>query len=138
MEPVTVIDSLAGLGSFLGYFAAAVLLLTLFTLVYSWVTPYSEFRLIKEGKVAPAVSFTGALLGFVLPLASAISHSVALLDMIVWAVVAMIIQIAVFLVLKTLFADLSRKIAEDGLAAAILLGAVSFAAGVLNAACMSY
>ncbi len=138
MESVTVLDSLAGLGSFLGYFAAAVLMLALFSLVYVRVTPYSEFRLIREGKVAPAVSFTGALLGFVAPLASAISHSVALLDMVLWGVVALVIQIVVFLVLRTLFADLSRKIAEDGLAAAILLGGVSFAAGVLNAACMSY
>lgn len=138
MESVTVLDSLAGLGSFLGYFAAAILMLALFSLLYVRVTPYSEFRLIREGKVAPAVSFTGALLGFVVPLASAISHSVALLDMVLWAVVALVIQIVVFLVLRTLFADLSRKIAEDGLAEAILLGGVSFAAGVLNAACMSY
>lgn len=138
MESVTVIDSLAGLGSFLGYFAAAALMLALFTLAYVRVTPYSEFRLIREGKVAPAVSFTGALLGFVVPLASAISHSVALLDMVVWAMVALVIQIVVFLVLRTIFADMGRKIAEDGLAQAILLGGVSFAAGVLNAACMSY
>lgn len=138
MEPVAVVDSLAGLGSFLGYFMAAILLLALFSLVYGRVTPYSEYRLIKVGKVAPAVSFVGALLGFVAPLASAITHSVALLDMIIWALVALVVQIAVFLVLRALFADLCKEIAADSLAAAILLGGVSFAVGILNAACMSY
>jgi len=138
MESLTIMDSLAGLASFLGYFTAAVLLLLLFSLVYGRVTPYSEFRLIKDGKVAPAVSFVGALLGFVSPLASAITHSVALLDMIVWAVIALVVQIGVFLILRLLFADLCREIAADGLSAAILLGGVSFAVGILNAACMSY
>lgn len=138
MEALTIMDSLAGLGNFLGYFTAAVLLLVLFSLVYGRVTPYSEFSLIKAGKVAPAVSFVGALLGFVAPLASAITHSVALLDMIVWALVALVVQIAVFLALRLLFADLCREIAADHLSAAILLGGVSFAVGILNAACMSY
>lgn len=138
MESLTIMDSLAGLGSFTGYFAASVLLLLLFAVIYGSVTPYSEFRLIKEGKVAPAVSFTGAMLGFVAPLASAISNSVALLDMVVWALVALVIQIAVFLVLRLLFGDLCRNIVADQLSAAILLGGVSFAVGILNAACMSY
>ena len=138
MESLTITESLAGLGSFIGYFTAAVLLLALFSLVYGVVTPYSEFRLIKEGKVAPAVSLIGALLGFVAPLSSAITHSVALLDMIIWAVVALVVQIAVFLVLRLIFADLCKQIADDRLSAAILLGGVSFAVGVLNAACMSY
>lgn len=138
MEPVTVTESLAGLGSFLGYFSAAVVLLVIFTLVYSWVTPYREFRLIREGKTAPAVSFIGAMLGFVAPLASVISHSVALLDMLAWAVVALVVQIVVFLVLRLLFAGLCREIAADRLPAAILLGGLSLAVGILNAACMSY
>lgn len=138
MESLTIMDSISGLESFFGYFAASALLLALFALIYGKVTPYSEFSLIKQGKVAPAVSFMGALLGFVVPLASAITHSVALLDMVVWAVVALSIQIAVFLTLRLFFAGLCKEIAADSLSAAILLGGISFAAGILNAACMTY
>jgi putative membrane protein len=138
MESVTIMESLAGLGSFFGYFAAAVLLLALFAAAYGVVTPYDEFRLIKAGKVAPAVSFSGALLGFAAALASAISHSVALADMVVWAVVALLVQIGVFLAMRLLFSDLCRQIAADSLAEAILLGVVSLAVGILNGACMSY
>ena len=39
MGSLTIMDSLAGLGSFLGYFASAVLLLLLFSLIYGMVTP---------------------------------------------------------------------------------------------------
>jgi putative membrane protein len=102
------------------------------------VTPYPEFRLIKEGKIAPAISFTGAMLGFVAPVASAITHSVALIDMLIWACVALVVQIDVFLVLRLTFPDLCREIAADHIAGAILLGGLSLAAGLLNAACMSY
>lgn len=138
MQSLTMMESLAGLGSFLGYLASAVVLLALFCLVYGRVTPYPEFSLIKEGKVAPAVSFSGALLGFVCPLASSISHSVSLPDMVIWALIALVVQIAVFLALRLCFAGLCRDIADDRPAAAILLGGLSLAAGILNAACLSY
>jgi putative membrane protein len=138
MQPLSILESLAGLGSFLSYFTASLLLLLLFCLIYGKVTPYPELQLIREGKVAPAVSFLGALFGFITPLASAISHSVSFADMVIWAMIALIVQIAVFLLIRVLFRDLCRKISEDTLSAAILLGGVSYAAGTLNAACMTY
>ena len=138
MEQLTIAESLSGLGSFIAYFGIAVALLTFFCLIYGWVTPYPEFKLIREGKVAPAISFGGALLGFVIPLASVISHSVALLDMIVWALVALTIQVLVFIGLRLFIGDLAREIADDRPAPAILLAVLSLAAGILNAACMTY
>ncbi|NJD91326.1 MAG: DUF350 domain-containing protein [Geobacter sp.] len=138
MASLTLIESLAGFGSFLGYFATATVLLMLFSLIYGKVTPYPEFNLIKQGKVAPAISFTGAMLGFVAPLASAVSHSIAILDMIVWAVIALTVQIGVFIALRLLFSSLCNAIADDSIAAAILLGGLSFSIGILNAACMTY
>src|SRR5690349_2006722 len=113
MHTQSLLESLAKLDLFLAHFAASVVLLILFSLVYVRVTPYPEFRLIKEGKVAPAISFSGALLGFTIPLASAIAHSVSLLDMVVWAVIALVVQIVVFLVLRTCFGGISQAIAND-------------------------
>ncbi|HEY6837780.1 MAG TPA: DUF350 domain-containing protein [Geobacteraceae bacterium] len=138
MESVTVLESLGGLTSFFLHFVAAGVLVALFTLIYVRVTPYPEFRLIREGKVAPAISFSGALLGFVIALAGAIVSSVSFVDMVVWAVIALVVQIVVFLVLKAVFADLSRDIAENMPAPAILLGALSLAAGILTAASLTY
>ena len=74
MQP-SMLESLSGLYAFLGYFAASAALLVLFCAVYLRVTPYPELRLVREGKTAPAVSFGGAVLGFVVPLAGAIAHT---------------------------------------------------------------
>lgn len=133
------IQSLAGLPSFLFYFATAMGLLALFLVVYVLITPYREFTLIREGNVAAAASLSGAMLGFVLPLASAIAHSVGLLDMVIWGMIALLIQILVYLVARfLLFPDLSRDIPAGRVATGVFLGALSVAIGILNAACMSY
>ncbi len=138
MNGVTITESLGGVDGFLLHFLASVVLVALFSALYVRITPYAEFRLIREGKVAPAVSFSGALLGFVIPLASAITQSVSFLDMLVWSVVALVVQMLVFLGLRICFSGLCKEIAADDLAPAILLGVLSLAAGILNAACMTY
>ncbi|QEM69934.1 DUF350 domain-containing protein [Geobacter sp. FeAm09] len=138
MDTVTMAESLGGLNGFLLHFLAAVVLVALFSALYVWITPYAEFRLIREGKVAPAISFGGALLGFVIPLAGAISESVSFLDMLVWSVVALVVQVLVFLALRSCCAGLCRGIADDQRAPAILLAVLSVAAGILSAACMTY
>ena len=138
MASVTVVESLAGLTDFLLHFVAAVVIMALFTAIYVRVTPYAEFALIKEGKTAPAVSLSGALLGFVIPLASAIISSVSLLDMVLWAGVALMVQILVYLLLKTFMSDLPADITADRIAPALLLATLSLATGILSAACMVF
>lgn len=136
MNPVTM--SLEGVNDFLLHFLASLVLVLIFSALYVRITPFPEFKLIREGKVAPALTFTGALLGFVIPLASAISHSTSLVDMLVWAVVALMVQVTVFLGIRACFSGLCQGIADNELAPAILLGALSLCAGVLNAACLTY
>ncbi len=130
--------SLAGLGSFLGYFGLAVLFVVIYLAVYVRVTPYREFALIREGNTAAAASVSGSLLGFVLPLASAVIHSVNPWDMAIWAVIALVVQIGVYLVVRALMPGIVRHIPEGRVGAGVILGAVSLAAGILNAACMTY
>jgi putative membrane protein len=60
----TALSSLAGIPSFLAYFALAVLLLVLFIRIYTWVTPHDEFGLIRANNPAAAIAFAGALIGF--------------------------------------------------------------------------
>jgi uncharacterized membrane protein YjfL (UPF0719 family) len=74
--------------------------------------PYREIALIREGNAAAAASLSGAILGFVLPLASAITHSVSLLDMAVWGLIALVVQLLVYGVAARflLLPDLGRDI----------------------------
>lgn len=133
-----ILDSLVGLPNFLLYLGGALGFLALFCWLYALVTPYAEFRLIRQGKVAPAISLSGAVLGFVIPLASAVSHSVGFVDMLLWATVALLVQIGVFLVVQKLIPDLSEQMAQDQPASAVLLAALALGVGVVNAACMTY
>ncbi len=134
----TMLESTQGLFDFFKYFVASLGFLMVFCAIYCKVTPYDELKLVREGKVAPAISFGGAFIGFILPLHSAITNSVGFLDMLIWAVIAMVVQIFVFSMVRMFFKDLVREIENDHTAAATLLAFFSVAIGLLNAASMTY
>ena len=130
--------SLSGLDDFLLYFALSIVFVVLYLALYVRATPYREFALIRAGNAAAAASLSGSLLGFVLPLASAVIHSVNPWDMALWAVIALAVQIVVYVVVRLILPELSRHIPEGKVGAGVFLGSVSLAAGILNAACMTY
>jgi putative membrane protein len=130
-------QSLAGLLPFLEYFGTAIGLLFAFAFLYTRVTPHDELALIRQGKAAAAVALGGSLLGFVLPEAFAIVHAVTLLDFVIWAVIALIVQMAAFFLVRLFVPDLSRRIESDEMATALLVAVVSLAVGTINAACMT-
>ena len=128
----------AGALSFLLAFAAAGLFTVTFKILYQWVTPYHERTLIRAGNTAAAISLGGALIGYVLPLASALSHTVSLMEFAAWALLAGIIQIVVFVIVSRLaFKNLAERIDKGEIAAAIYLASISICVGLLNAACMT-
>jgi putative membrane protein len=131
-------QSLSGLPSFLEYFTLGLVLLGVFLVLYGWATPYDERALIREGNVAAAISLGGAIVGFVLPLGSAIAHSVGVVDMVVWGVIALVVQVAVFAVVNRAVPHFAEAIRAGKTAAATLLAALAVGVGLLNAACMTY
>jgi putative membrane protein len=136
MEIISV--SIRGIDEFLIYLAASLALLTLFITIYIWITPYHEFALIRQGNVAAAASLSGTILGFAIPLAHAVAQSVNLAEMALWGVIALVVQLLVFFVVTRVIPDIARDIPEGKIAPGILLGALSLATGILNAACMTY
>ena len=80
----------------------------------------------------------GALLGYVIPLASALTHTSSLPEFVAWAVLAGAIQIATFwLVRRIALPDVSERIARGEMSTALYLLSISLVVGVLNAACMT-
>jgi putative membrane protein len=69
---------------------------------------------------------------------SAIAHAGNILDCLIWSLIALLVQVAVYYIVKIPIPNLSAKIAAGELAAAIWLGLSSLAAGALNAAAMIY
>lgn len=130
--------SISGMPDFLIYLGLALILTSVYGVLYGLVTAHNELRLIRENNTAAAIAFSGSLLGFVIPLASAIAHSVSLGDCLIWGVVALVVQVLTYFVLRLGIDRLSDRIADGEIGAGTWLGAGSLAAGILNAACMTY
>ncbi len=132
--------SLENLGSFALYLGLSILFLIIFKFVYIRVTPYDEWKLLKEeNNIAAAITLSGAFIGYSLAIASAAKNSVNLLDFGIWAVVALVAQILAFFIMRFGFMPkLVERIQNNEIPAGIVMGSMSIAIGILNAACMTY
>ena len=128
---------LANLSEFLLFFVAAAALTLIFVVFYTRVTRHNELSLIKKNSTAAALAFSGSLIGFALPLASTMVNSVTVVEMVLWGLVALIVQILVYLVIRLPMPRISERIEADEVAAGIWLGSCSIVAGILNAAAMT-
>ncbi len=126
-----------GIFAFLEYFVLSAIALIVYMAIYLRLTPYHEFKEIAAGNQAAAWSLSGSMLAYALPLAMAVSQSVSLGDFLVWAGLALGVQLVVLLVVGLLLPF--RKLIEAGNAGAgQFLAAAHLAGGLLNAAAMSY
>lgn len=132
-----IFESLATLPSFGVYLGLSLALTALFLLLYTLITPYNEIRLIRQGQSAPALSLGGAILGFIIPLTSVIRNCVSPMDLIVWGIIALVVQLLAFLLVRLLIPGLIAGITEGKNAHGIFLGAVSVAMGLLSGACIT-
>ncbi len=129
--------SLSELPWFVAYMATAVVLTLIYLVIYMWVTPHPEIKLIRENNLAASLAFAGSLVGFSLPLASAIANSGALVDTVIWGLIAIVVQIAVFYLVRLPIPKISERIENGETASGLWLGAASLAGGILNAASMT-
>ena len=129
---------LATLPNFLAYLGAAIALLVAFVAIYLYVTPYDEIRLIRANNTAAAISLSGAVLGFAMPIANVIAHSDTLLDLAFWGMVAGVVQLLAWGVARVALPTLQEDIAAGRAAPATFVAALSLTVGLINAACMTY
>jgi putative membrane protein len=134
----TVSTSIVGLPLFLAYLGTAAVLTGIYIVVYMWVTPHAEIKLIRENNLAAAVAFAGSLIGFSLPLANTIAGSVSLVDCAIWGLIALVVQILIYFIARIPMPKMSARIEKGEMASGVWLGSASLSGGLLNAACMSY
>ncbi|MGB8956054.1 MAG: DUF350 domain-containing protein [Tumebacillaceae bacterium] len=136
--------------NFLLYLVVTLPLLGFGIWVFAITTPYKEFALIRDGantddlaKVnaakAAAHDIGGKIIGLAIVLTSAIYHSLGLLDLVVWGVLGIIFQVAVFYLfeLVTPFKVIS-EIPKGNVSVGIFTSRLSLATGLLMAALISY
>ena len=127
----------SGLPVLLGQLAVTLLLLGVGTVVYMWVTPFNEPRLIREGSVAAGIMVLGTLIALSLPLAATLASSLVVLDVLVWGLVALAIQLLAFVLASRLMGDLRRMIEAGNVAAALVVVGIQLAVAILNAGAMA-
>jgi len=131
-------QALSKLPDFALFFSVSLGLVGIYLLIYTLATSHNEFGLIRQNNIAAALSLGLSLTGFALPLSSAVVHANTIPDLLVWGIVAIVVQLIVYALVRVVLPNLSARIAAGELAAALFLGAASLAAGVINAAAMSF
>jgi putative membrane protein len=128
---------LPAIGNYLLYLSLSSALILVFLLVYTYVTPFDEFLLIRQGNGAAALSLSGALIGFSLTIASCIIHTADYQQFLGWAAGAMLVQVLVYFAASKLLHMSKDQIESGNVAFGGLLGAISLSIGAINAACIS-
>lgn len=128
--------SAKGIGPFVLYLVLMVAFVALHLAVYMKATAHDELRLIREGNLSAALSTAGAMLGLAVPLTSVISMTGFLLETVMWAVVALLVQLGAYFAARLVVKDLSLRIDRGEVSAGLWVAGVSLTAGLLQAVCM--
>jgi putative membrane protein len=117
-------------------FVICIVLLAVGVAVYTRVTPFHERQLLREGNVAASTVFSGAVVALTIPLAALLATSAAILDIVVWGIVAVLLQLVTVLIASHLMRGMRGMIEEGKVAAALPIVAAQLAIALLNAAAM--
>jgi len=111
----------AGFPDFIIQLAVALGLFVASLVIYVLMTPHKELDLIRAGNPSAALAFGGVIVGLAIPLGACLAHSFGLIDLTIWAVVTLLLQIIAFRFADIFLRHLPRRIAEGDVAAAIFL-----------------
>jgi putative membrane protein len=126
----------SGLPLLLLHFGTAVAILIAGAMTYRLVTPFRERTLIAQGNRSAGLVLSGAIISLAIPLAATLATSQVWLDILLWGMVAVLIQLLAFMVFTLFFRGLRTAIDQDNVAVALVLVGVQLAIGLLNAGTM--
>lgn len=105
--------------------------------LYVSMAPYHEMEQIREGNVAAAVVLSGQTLGLSIPLAMMLATSVSVPDIVLWGIIAIILQFVAIAAVRLSIHHLPSLIKSGHIAPALVLACAQVVAGILNAAALS-
>jgi putative membrane protein len=135
--PSTIAGALGtGLPVLLLQFVVCLVLLIVGVAIYTAVTPFRERELLREGNVAAATVLSGAVVALAIPLAALLATTRTVLDILVWGIVAILLQLVTVVIVCHVMKGLHLRIDDGSLAAALPIAAAQLAIALLNAAGM--
>ncbi|MBP2233226.1 putative membrane protein [Azospirillum agricola] len=126
-----------GLPVLLGQLAVTLALLVVGVAVYTRITPYDERRLVADGNAAGGLTLAGSIVALAIPLAATLATSTVILDIALWGLVALILQLVAFAAATLLIRDLRGQIEAGNIASATALVGIQIGVAVINAAAMA-
>jgi putative membrane protein len=104
---------------------------------YVLLTPHKEIALIREGNTAAAVSLGGVLVGLAMPLAVSLRASTTVIDVALWGVATVVVQLLIFRLVDLVLHGLPRRIQDGEMAAAAMLVGAKIATALILAAAVA-
>jgi len=127
--------------NFASYLGVALLLLLIGIVLFMVSTPkLKEMKLIAANNVSASLVLGGKVIGLAIVLGAAAEYSISLVDMAIWGLIGIVVQIIVFILaeLVTVRFSIRQAIEEDNKAVGALLFSLSIAIGWIVAKCLSY
>lgn len=119
-------DFIIQLGIALGLFVASLF-------IYTLMTPHKELALIRAGNPSASLAYGGVIVGIAIPLGSCLAHSFGVIDLLIWGVVTLLIQLLAFRFADIFLRGLPRRIAEGDVAAAVFLMSIKIGLALIMA-----
>ena len=127
----------AGFPVFLLHAGVTVAILFVAAAIYILLTPHKEITLIREGNSAAVLSLAGVLIGLAIPLSASLKASTNVLEIGLWGVVTVVVQLLVFRLVDMILRGLPKRIQEGEISAAALLVGAKIATALIIAAARS-
>jgi len=121
---------------FILWYGSAGLLLLVAASIYVLLTPWKELALVRNGNGAAGLALAGAIVGLAIPIASCLASSVSLLDLLLWGVVSLLLQLLAYRAIDAILRDIPQRIKNDEAGAAIVLISVKLSVAMLLAAAL--
>ena len=118
-------------------FVVALAMLAAGVALYVLMTPMREIQLIRANNAAAALATAGAMVAMAIPLAAVIVSSVNVVDVLIFGVVALLLQLLADFVTHALLRELPQRIVKGEIAAAIILIGIKVSVALLNAAAVT-
>lgn len=104
--------------------------------VHVLLTPMKEMKLIREGNISAGISVAAVIVGLAIPMAACLATAASVYDILIWGVVAILLQLLAFRVADLLLRDLPKRIERDEVGSALVLAGVKIAAAMVMASAL--
>ena len=127
----------SGFPTTVAHLAVTLALLAAGAIIYALLTPWKEITLIREGNAAAAVSLAGVMVGLSIPLAVSLNASTSMVEIGLWGVATVVLQLLAFRVVDLLLTGLPQRIREGEISAAVLLVGAKLSTALILAAALT-